>query len=598
MWMDSASDWTWISTMAGSGFDVALRLVEGVDMSPSPGQDVEFRVHVTHRGDPVDPDPDTLLVGYLDPAENEHELEVTRVGTGLFEGTLTVPASLKESSVYEMMADAEYTPDGITLSGDDYEDIYVQFFNVWAHITDVTPSAASVDIYALDLDGTVVEGATVDVDWVYEDDAWEDVEDSASGVTGSDGKASFSIQYTDLGKDAWNVEVSGRVTHGGFTQLYEGSIGVREDTDIGGPYGDGFEVEILNPGPYEGGESITVEHAVTVDGEPLADTEIFFYLTDDHKIYRFGSETTDAEGKFDFPLNLPQMGEEEMMRYVTGQYHMPGEFYWDGAYSWLIIGDLTVESLFDEWIDPGVDMDVPAFSAGETVDVTLDHADADGVEEQAMLIWGIGPLPDDIESILNLEWEAWNPGEIGFLQMIPMEFDDGEYVGSFSCPEFLTTDDELFMYGIIVFLEEGDDFESAKAAKVGSVNPVPPNPPPGAAITDPVEAEAIGGKIKIKGTSSDDTDVVMVEVSIDGGAWEEADGTTSWTFEVDTSNWDEGNHTVEVRSFDGEKYSDPVAVTFEVDHDKAPKEDESPGFGVTLMLLSMLGAALVARRRR
>ena len=257
-----------------------------------------------------------------------------------------------------------------------------------------------------------------------------------------------------------------------------------------------------------------------------------------------------------------------------------------------------MESLFDEFIDPGVDLDVPAFSPGETVSLTLDHADADGVEEQGMFIWGIGPIPEEMDDILNLEWESWSPGEMGFLQVVPLEWEDGKYVGTFSCPEFLTTDDDLFMYGIIVFLEEGDDFESAKAAKIGSVHPVPPNPAPVAAITEPSEAEAIGGKIKIKGTSSDDTDVVKVEVRIDGGAWMEADGTSSWSYEVDTSKMEEGNHTVEVRSFDGDKYSDPITVTFEVDHDKAPKEDESPGFGLTLMLLSMLGAALLARRRR
>jgi hypothetical protein len=598
LWRDQASDWVWISTMAGSGFDVAVRLVEGVDLYPSPGDDVEFQVHVTHRGEPVDPDADTLEVGYLDPAENEHSLEVARVGTGLFEGTFTVPASLKESSVYELWAAAEYTPDSITLEEDDYEDIYVQFFNVWAHITDVTPSASSVDVYVLNLDGTVIEGANVNVDWVYEDDAWEDIEDSASGITDAEGKAAFAIEYTDLGKDAYAVEVSGRVTNDGFTQLFEGTILVREDGDIFDPTGDGFEVEILEPGPYEGGESITVEHMVTYDGEPMASTDIYFYLTDDHKVYRFGSETTDAEGKFDFPLNLPELGEDEMMKYITGQYHLPGEGYWDGAYSYLTIGDLTVETLFDEWVDPEVELEIAPFSAGETVDLSLDHKDADGVEEQALLIWGIGPLPDDLESILNLEWEAWNPGEVGFLQVVPLEFVEGEYVGTFSCPEFLTTEDEIFMYGIIVYLAEGDDFETAKAAKIDAVNPVPPNPAPEAAITEPAEAEAIGGKIKIKGTSSDDTDVVKVEVRIDGGAWMEADGTSSWSYEVDTSKMEEGNHTVEVRSFDGEKYSDPAEVTFEVDHDKAPKKDDSPGFGLVLVALSMLGAALVARRRR
>lgn len=597
MFADSASEWLWISTQAGSGFDVAIRLVEAVDIYPGPGDDVEFRVHLTYRGDPVDPDTDTLEVGYSDPAGTEHELAVTRVGTGLFEGTLTVPASLEESSVYEMMAYAEHTPDSITLEGEDWEEVYVQFYSVWAHITDVTPSTSSVDVYAVTQDGTVMEGATVNLDWAYEDDAEDIIEDSTSGVTGADGKASFAVEYTDLGKDAYSVEVSGSVVHGGLTQLFEGTIYVREEPDFEDPTGEGFEVEILNQGPYEGGESITVEHVATMDGEPMAGTEVFFYLVNDHKVFRFGSETTDAAGKFDFPLNLPQLGDDEMLAYIECYYHHSDTFFWESAWSYIPIGEFSVESLFDDLVDPSVELTVPDFSAGETVTVTMDQADADGEEEQAMLMWGIGPLPDDLEDIMNLEWEAWNPGEVGFLQVVPLEFVDGAYTGEFSCPGFLTTTDELFMYGIIVFLVEGDDFDNAKAAKIASVSPVPPNPPPEATITDPAEAEAVGGKVKIKGTASDDGDVVRVEVRIDGGEWQEVDGTTDWSYEVDTGKMDEGNHTVMVRSFDGDKYSEPETVTFVVDHDKAPK-DEEPGFGLLLVTMSMLGAALVARDRR
>ena len=195
-WQDEATDYKWISTLAGSGFDVAMRLVDAIDLYPGPGQDVEFLVHVTHRGDAVDPDSDTLEVGYMDPADNDYELTVTRIGTGLFEGTFTVPASLKESSVYTLTTYAEYTPESIILDGSDYEELYVQFFHVWAHIIDVTPSTSSLDIFALNLDGTLIEGATVNVDWVYEDDAEDDIEDSTSGVTGADGKASFAIART------------------------------------------------------------------------------------------------------------------------------------------------------------------------------------------------------------------------------------------------------------------------------------------------------------------------------------------------------------------------------------------------------------------
>jgi PGF-CTERM protein len=595
---DSATDWDYIETLAGAGFDVAIRLVDAIDIYPIPGQEVEFRVHVTHLGNPVDPDTETLEVGYEDPAGTEHMLTTTRVGTGLFEGTLTVPANLKESSAYYMWATAEYTHDSITLEEEAGQELYVQFYHVWAHITDVTPSESAVAVYVIGLDGLAIADAQVVLDWVYLDDAEDEIEDTTSGTSDAEGMVAFTIEYTDLGMEEYEVLIDGRITLDGYTQLYDGVIYVREAPGWDGGGGDGFIVDITNPGPYEGGESITVNNVATYDGEFMADTLIYFYLTDGTKMYRFGSATTDAEGEFTFPLNLPELDEDEVLRFIQVYFHLPEDPYWRTAYSSIEIGEFSMEILFDEWIDPGVTLDVPAFSAGETVKVTLDHADADGVEEQAMLIWGIGPLPEDFEDFLNLEWESWVPGSAGFMEVVPFTWVADQFETTFSCPAFLTTDQELFMYGIIVFLEHGDDFDAAKAAKIDSVSPVPPNPPPEAGITSPTDAQAVGGKVKIKGTAGDDTDVVRVEVRVDGGAWETAEGTTSWTYEVDTSDMAEGNHTVEVRSYDGEKYSDPEEVTFEVDHSKAPKEDDSPGFGLLIAFLSMMGAVLMARRRR
>ncbi len=597
LWDNLAYDWAYITTMAGTGLDVEVRILDPMDMYPGPGDDVEFQVLITYRDSPTDPDSDSLEVVYTDPAENEHDLDVTRVGTGIFEGTFAVPSGLRESSVYTIWAEAEYTPGTRTLSEDMGMDVDVQFFDIWAHIVSVTPSTTEMEIYVLGLDGTAVEGAQVDLDWIYEDDAEDERTGSSSGTTDADGNASFSVTYTDLGKDAHSVGMSGSAVSGGYTQLFEGEIYVREFPGwSNGGSDNGFSVEIVNPGPYEGGESITLEHVATWDGEPLASTEVSFYLVDPHKIHRFGTETTDPDGEFDFPLNLPQAKEDEFFGGIECNYQYGVGIGWSTDYDYLFIGDLGTQTLLDDMLDPKVSMSVGTFSPGEMVKVTVDHPDADGTDEFAMLVWGIGEMPD-WEEIQNLEWESWSPGGINLLRITPGEWVDDHYEATFGCPAFLTTEDEIYIYSIIVFEDEGDIFDAAHAAKKEGVSPLPPNPAPTAGIDNPLAAEKVGGKTKIKGTASDDTSVEKVEVRIDGGAWMEADGTTSWTYELDTKKMVEGNHTVEVRSWDGEKYSDVQEVTFEVDQSVAKEEDDTPGFGTALATLAMLGAVLLSRRR-
>ena len=98
-------------------------------------------------------------------------------------------------------------------------------------------------------------------------------------------------------------------------------------------------------------------------------------------------------------------------------------------------------------------------------------------------------------------------------------------------------------------------------------------------MTTAVEGEQFGGSFTIEGTASDDESVEKVEYRIDAGAWEEANGTDSWNVELDTTTLSSATHTLEVRSFDGVKYSLLVDAVFEVDQPPAaavdvPAEDQ------------------------
>ncbi|MCK4364429.1 MAG: caspase family protein [Thermoplasmatales archaeon] len=81
-------------------------------------------------------------------------------------------------------------------------------------------------------------------------------------------------------------------------------------------------------------------------------------------------------------------------------------------------------------------------------------------------------------------------------------------------------------------------------------------------ITYPVEGQTVSGTITITGNANDpEGNLEYVEVKIDLlGNWETATGTTSWTYEWDTTGLPNGRYTIYARSFDRELYSDNDTV--------------------------------------
>ena len=95
----------------------------------------------------------------------------------------------------------------------------------------------------------------------------------------------------------------------------------------------------------------------------------------------------------------------------------------------------------------------------------------------------------------------------------------------------------------------------------------------------------------ISGTSSDDNGVRRVEVRLDGGIWEVANGTTLWSFQLDLGAIPEGLHTIEIQASDGLFTSPRVAHTFIIDRPKAHDDD---GGGPSLAVWAPVLLALVA----
>lgn len=82
---------------------------------------------------------------------------------------------------------------------------------------------------------------------------------------------------------------------------------------------------------------------------------------------------------------------------------------------------------------------------------------------------------------------------------------------------------------------------------------------PTVTITSPKENSTIRSTVTISGTATDpddNTQLKKVQIKIDDGDWQDATGTTSWTFTFDTAPYvDELRHRVYVRAYDGQLYS-------------------------------------------
>ncbi|NIP34692.1 MAG: hypothetical protein GWN18_07080, partial [Thermoplasmata archaeon] len=53
-----------------------------------------------------------------------------------------------------------------------------------------------------------------------------------------------------------------------------------------------------------------------------------------------------------------------------------------------------------------------------------------------------------------------------------------------------------------------------------------------------------------------------------------------WSYNLDTSELDEGTHTIDFRSYDGLYYSDINASSFEVRSPGPPPDDDDDGFAI------------------
>ncbi len=116
-------------------------------------------------------------------------------------------------------------------------------------------------------------------------------------------------------------------------------------------------------------------------------------------------------------------------------------------------------------------------------------------------------------------------------------------------------------------------------------------PEPSVTITTDIDGKDISGPTTIEGTASGD--VTWVEVRIDDQQYEIADGTTSWSFDLDPGQLSAGTHTLKVRAYSNSLiYSDIVEAEFETTSDLLVYI-----LVVVIIAVVLVVAALIVRKR-
>jgi hypothetical protein len=314
----------------------------------------------------------------------------------------------------------------------------------------------------------------------------------------------------------------------------------------------------------------------------MASQDVHVYVVTPNSVLFHGTSTTNSQGEFQVSVHTPAvMGTgEHAMAEVSVYFQIRHMGFWEYTEDWLIVGDWG-DFDYEQYLDVDTVLSVEPFRPGGVVEVTLTCPEADGVDETGGLSWGLGDIDDwfyEPESMpewgLVSSWgSVWMP-----TRDLPMTWEDGAYHASFVFPAFLGSEMTISFLGGVVFSEYPE--MDARLDILEGVQPMPPNEAPEVVMTTQVDGKRYSDDISVSGTASDDEEVLMVEYRVDGGDWTEADGDETWSFYVDLSGLASGDHTLEVRSYDGEKYSTFTTAAFVVDH--------APGVALTFPVAGVI----------
>src|SRR5438128_1608960 len=103
--------------------------------------------------------------------------------------------------------------------------------------------------------------------------------------------------------------------------------------------------------------------------------------------------------------------------------------------------------------------------------------------------------------------------------------------------------------GAFPFTVAVKDAASASASASLSINVVTAAPPT-VSISSPANGATVSGTTTVSGVASDGLTITSVQVSVDGGSFANASGTTNWSFSLNTNSFSNGSHTLSAKVSD------------------------------------------------
>ena len=153
----------------------------------------------------------------------------------------------------------------------------------------------------------------------------------------------------------------------------------------------------------------------------------------------------------------------------------------------------------------------------------------------------------------------------------------------------LTLDSSAYTNGTHVLSTRAADTSGNTAVATVSATvsnaPPPDTTPPQVAIVAPAAQSTLFGSVAVSGTASDDVQVTKVELSVDGGAYQLAQGTASWSYTLDTTGLGDGSHTLAARATDSSGNVATISETVGVQNSSLPP-------GVSQQLVTPEGATI------
>jgi hypothetical protein len=468
-------------------WDVEIDYSTPADESAGPGDSINLQIIITKNGVKTDPQELTASVKeFTDPTAwpDSVALTTTKVATGEYKVTYTIPAAGNTSIIYQFQAE-------ITNDFDDEWDNLdheINVLNIWCHKLNATATSLEFDVIVADLSNNVISSANVDLTLEYEEKDWYTKELKQNKVTDANGKANFKFSFPD--NNGSSVSITGVITSSGKTQYIDEWLSLPTPTTGPEPYGEVLEIlPVIAVDDMFSGYFVTPDALGRINREynaysnsvALTNTVIYYYIMTSSsssimmgggviEIVKTGSTTTDAIGKFSIQFNQPSTTRQmPTLDYYIVYVEAPvgnfekfnpgpvtsrdGKFYAE-AMDYFISSDSTIIPTLDNLISTDIVINIPELKLGSptTIEVTYTGTITD---PQVSLMYYPGTIPTDtwIMSESAFDWDQW----AGEDDQIILTKNNGKYTGQFTIPNFMVADKFTILIAVISSEEPPDD---------------------------------------------------------------------------------------------------------------------------------------------